>query len=668
MGEVRTICVVGHAGAGKTALVQRLIGLSGVEVELDNSPEAQERGSSVDLGLSYYQQDDQRLYLLDTPGFGEFIEEVYKGLWAAESTLLVINGEKGVEVQTEKSWELIEEFHKPVVAFVNRMDLPNASYSKVIAEIREKLGNQFAPLEWTIREGDKFVGVIDLIEQKARYFGQSGLRDIPEELRADAQAGREALLEGLAEVDDQLMMRFLEDEEISATEIRAALHEGMLRRTVVPVLCGSATANEGLRLLLKTIQTETPSFAEAQAQGGEAEGSDGLRALVFNVASDQYLGTMACVKLLHGSLQEGATFFNLNRRNKGRVRDIYRLQGGKAEKISQAGPGELVVLTKLENFELGDTFSDREDDSPVEFVSFPHPVFSRSLVPLSQGDEEKMSTALRELTATKTTLQVGRDEVTHETVLAGMGDVQLAVATARLKNRYGVSVQLSRPHVPYKETLMKTAKAQYKHKKQSGGRGQYGEVHLRLEPLPRDGGFEFADETKGGVIPNQFIPAVEKGVREALTEGLLGKYPLTDVRVAVFYGSYHPVDSSEIAFKIAAAQAFKLAAEQAQPVLLEPVMKLTAWTPREFTGDLMSSLSSKRGKILGMEAEGRMERIEAEAPLAEVQDYALELKSITQGRANFQLEFLRYQPVTSLKLIEELLKREGRTLGTAAAA
>jgi elongation factor G len=656
MGEVRTICLVGHSGSGKTALAKALIKEGGVEAALDASPEAQSRGNSVDLGLGCYQQGDARLYLIDTPGFGEFIEEVYKGLWAAETALLVINGEKGVEVQTEKSWELISDAQKPALAFVNRMDLPNASYSKVISEVRETLGKQFAPVEWVIRDGGRWVGVIDLVEQKARYFGKGGLSDIPAALRDEAQAGREALLEGLAEVDDQLMMRFLEEQPISPDEVRIALHTGMVQRKVVPVLCGSATTGEGVKMLLQAIQTETPSFAETHPS------ASGLRALVFNAAADQYLGAMAFVKVLSGSLKEGTAFFNISRKAKERVRDLLRIQGGKAEKISEAGPGDLTVLTKLEGFSLGDVFADGENASPLEFVKFPQPIFSRSLVPVSQADEEKMSTALHELTVTKATLKVGRDDVTHEMVLSGMGDVQLAVMTARLKNRYGVSVQTNRPHVPYKETIMKAAEGQYKHKKQSGGRGQFAEVHLRVEPLPRGTGFEFVDEVRGGVIPNQFIPSVEKGVMEALPEGILAKYPVSDIRAAVFYGSFHPVDSSDIAFKIAAAQAFKLALQQASPALLEPVMKLTAWTPREFTGDLMSSLSGKRGRILGMQPDGRLERIEAEAPLAEVQDYALELKSITQGRATFQLEFLHYQPVTSPKLAEELLKREGRAL------
>jgi elongation factor G len=471
-------------------------------------------------------------------------------------------------------------------------------------------------------------------------------------------SAREALIEGVAEVDETLMERFLEDQEISPDEIRAALKQAVRERSVVPVLATSTQAPKSIERFVKFVQEATPAFADL------AEGTEGLRALTFNVSSDQYLGLMAYVKLFGGTLKEGAEILNVNRGTKERVREILRPIGGKPQKTSEVGPGEIAVLTKLGEFALGDTFADQEGVEPLPLGDLPKPVFARAIEPLTQQDEEKMSSALRELVLTKATLSVHRDEVTKETIVSGMGDTQLAVLTERLKNRFGVGVRLIRPLVPYKETVTKKAEGNYKHKKQTGGRGQYGEVYLRVEPLPRGGGFEFVDEIKGGVIPGQFIPAVEKGVVEAMQEGVFG-YPMTDIKVAVFFGSHHPVDSSEIAFKIAASQAFKIAVQNDTPVLLEPVMKLTVLTPREFAGDIMSSLSGKRGKILGMEPAGeKWERIEAEAPLAEIQDYALELKSITQGRATLQMEFAYYQPVTSDKLREELLKREQREAPT----
>lgn len=653
MGEARTICLAGHSGCGKTALVDAILRAGGASVHLDASPEAKARGSSVDMNVGCYQKGDQLLYLLDAPGFSEFIEETYKGLRVAETAVLVVNAEKGAEVQTERAWRLIEDFQKPALALIHRSDLPNANFAKVVSELRERFQANFAPIQWPIQSDGKFTGVIDLIEQKAVYFdGHAG--PVPPELVDTVASGHEALLEALAEVNDELLTHFLEEQPIPSEEIRQALKEGIKRRFVIPVLASSTSAPKSIELFLQLVQQATPSSAEVHPATGDLQG------LIFNVASDQYLGSMAFVKLYSGSLTEGGEILNLKRGHKERVKDILRPQGDKPQKIHQAGPGEIVVLTKLGEFALGDVFAAQPSKEPLAWVTFPKPVYPRSIEPLTQADEEKMSTALRELVHTKATLGVWRDDVTHETIFSGLGDTHLHVMVERLKNRYGTGLKLVRPRVPYKETVTKIAQGQYKHKKQSGGRGQYGEVHLRVEPMERGKGFEFADEVRGGVIPNQFIPAIEKGVTESLQEGI-HKYPMTDIRVAVFYGSYHDVDSSEIAFKIAGSQAFKLAIQSAHPVLLEPLMKLTIHTPRESTGDIMSSLSGKRGRILGMEPEEKdFERIEAEVPLAEVQEYALELKSITQGRASFQLEFVRYQPVTSEKLAEDLLKRERR--------
>ncbi len=654
MGDARTICLVGHSGSGKTALARAILKLGGVEAQLDTSPEAQARGGSVDLNVAGYRRGDQELYVLDAPGFGEFIEESYKGLRVAETGVLVLNAEKGLEVLTEKAWALIEEFEKPALALVHRMDLPNATFGEVVEGLKERFEAPFAPIQWPIQRDGRFVGVVDILEQKAVYF-DGGTGEVPAELQDVAASAREALLEGLAEVDEALMERFLNDEEISADEMRRALKEAVKRRAVVPVLATSAEVPKSVELLLQTVFGATPAFHELNEPRDEFVG------LVFNAASDQYLGMMAYVKVYGGAVKEGDELTNVSRGQKERVREVLRPAGDKPEKAKEVGPGQIAVLTKLAGeFALGDTFAAADRVEPLKLADFPKPVFPRAIEPLTQQDEEKMSAALRELARTKATIEVYRDDVTKETIVSGMGDTQLGVLVERLKSRFGVGVRLLKPRVPYKETITKKAEGNYKHKKQTGGRGQYGEVFLRIEPLPRGGGFEFVNEIKGGVIPSQFIPAVEKGVVEAMQEGVFG-YPMTDIKVTVFFGSYHEVDSSEIAFKIAASQAFKIAVQNDTPVLLEPVMKLTIHTPREFTGDIMSSLSGKRGKILGMEPEGKdWERIEAEAPLAEIQDYALELKSITQGRATFQMAFAYYQPVMSDKLREELLKREQR--------
>ncbi len=658
--EVRTVCLVGHASAGKTALAEALFKKGGHEAKFDFTPEAKSRGHSVDLGAGTLVQGDRILQILDTPGFSEFVEEVYKALWASETALLVINAEKGVEVHTEKAWELIRKFKRPAIVVINKIDLPNADVLKAVESLRATLPGRFALLQLPISEGDK--GYVDLIENKALYTDKRK-GDIPHNLKDVVAAEREKLLEVLAEADDELMVRFLEGQEIPTDQIRHALKDALLKRLFSPILCTSVATGVGVDALLEMLQTHTPTFAELH------QPSERFVAQAFNLFSDQYMGRLAFLKILGGRLSEGDTIININTGAQERVKEVLRFQGDKTEKIPQAHAGEIVALAKLSDCKLGETFAAEPSVEKLPWIEFPKPVFARAVTPETQADDEKMSGALKEIVSLKATLDFYRDTVTHEAIFAGLGDTHLNVFAERLKNRYGVSVKMHKPHIPYKETILRVAHGQYKHKKQSGGRGQYGEAHLRVEPIPGKT-YEFVDEVKGGVIPREFIPAVEKGVLEAMQQGTLAGYPMTDIRVAVYYGSYHEVDSNEISFKIAGAHAFRLAAQAAQPALLEPIYKVTIWTPSDFTGDIISSLNGKRGRILGMgmdetaaDGAAKIDKIEAEVPLAEMLDYALELKSITQGRATFQMEFLRYQVVTSEKLAEELLKREGKTLG-----
>ncbi len=658
--EVRTICLVGHASSGKTALAEALLKKFGREAKFDFTPEAKNRGHSVDLGLGSVVQNDRILQVLDTPGFGEFVEEIHKGLFAAEAAVLLVNAERGVEVYTEKAWELSQKFKRPTIVLINKMDLPNADFAKALDSLRTTLEGQFGCLEWPIREGNTFVGYVDLVQNRVIYFDRRK-GEIPAHLQELVAGEREKLLELLAEANDDLMVHFLEEQEIPAAEIRAALKTALKERIFTPVLASALPIAPSLETFMELLQTAVPTFAELQKPQ-----EDSLSGVVVNLFSDQYLGRLSFLKIFAGTLCEGATITNLQTGAQERVKEILRFCGDKTEKTPKAGPGEIIALAKLSAANLGDTFALGSTVPPIPWITFPKPVFARAVTPETQTDDEKMSTALKEMANSKATLTFYRDSVTHEAILAGLGDTHLQVFVERLKNRYGVSVKLSRPHVPYQETVLKVAQGQYKHKKQSGGRGQYGEAHLRVEPAPGKG-YEFVDEVKGGVIPREFIPAVEKGVVEALSQGVLAGYPMTDVRVAVFYGSYHEVDSNEISFKIAGWNALRLAAQAAQPVLLEPIYRVAIWTPSDYTGDIISSLNGKRGKILGMGMEGdeenahKVEKIEAEAPLSEMLEYALELKSITQGRATFQMDFARYQVVTSEKLTEDLLKREGRT-------
>jgi elongation factor G len=659
--EVRTVCFLGHAGSGKTALAEALLKRCGHDAKFDFTPEAKSRGHSVDLGVGSLVQGDRLLQILDTPGFAEFVEEVYKALWASETAIVVINAEKGVEVHTEKVWELAQKFKKPSVVVINKMDLPNADLPKALESLRATLPGRFVCLELPIREGTRFVGYVDLIDNKAVYTDKRK-GEIPHNMQATVAAEREQLLEILAEANDELMVHFLEGHEIPTDEIRRALKDALRARLFSPVLCTSVASGVGLDALLEMIQTETPTFTDLTPP------AESFIAQAFYLFSDQYLGRLAFLKILGGTLSEGDTITNVNTGAQERVKEILRFHGDKSEKIPHAHAGEIVALAKLSDCQLGETFAGNSSAQKLPWIEFPKPVFARAVTPETQADDEKMSSALKEIAGVKATLSFYRDTVTHEAIVAGLGDTHLNVFMERLKNRYGVSVKLHKPHIPYKETILKVAHGQYKHKKQSGGRGQYGEAHLRVEPIPGKT-YEFVDEVKGGVIPREYIPAVEKGVLEAMQQGILAGYPMTDVRVAVYYGSYHEVDSNEISFKIAGAHAFRLAAQAAQPALMEPIYKVTIWTPSDYTGDIISSLNGKRGRILGMGVDDetsdgtpKRDKIEAEVPLAEMLDYALELKSITQGRATFQMEFLRYQVVTSEKLAEELLKREGKTM------
>ncbi len=633
MKQAPSLCLVGHSGSGKTALAEallRLAGLSG-DVALDRTPEEKNRRLSIDLALASLSWKDEAVQLLVTPGLGEFVEEIYKGLDAADLAVLVVNAEKPVEVVTEQAWAIRHALGRPAVVFVNMMDKPLADPEKVLDELRHSLEGKFLPLFYPVREGEKLLGLVDV------FTGQptGGKFAVPAQVAERVEALRTELVEEAATFDDSLLEKVLGDEELNREEVLVALRAGVREGKLIPVLWGSATAGIGLRELLETALPLVPEK--------EPQPTTYLRA--FSLSLDPYLGKLVFVRVLGGELHEGDTLFNLETKEKIQLRDVLTLHGAKLEKTGQARFGAIAALTKIDGVGLGATLASSSDAAPLPPIPFPQPVFIRAVGAKTQADDEKLSTALRDITSVKATLNFYRDPVTKEALVAGMGDVQLDVLAERLKNRYGVEMNYRVPKVPYKETIKKVATAQYRHKKQTGGHGQFGEVHLRIEPLPRGKGFEFVDETKGGVIPQQFIPGVEKGVREAMEEGILAGFPMVDIKAAVFYGMYHEVDSSELSFKIAARTAFKLAAEKADPVLLEPIMSVTVTTPEAFTGDIISDLTSRRGRVLGMESEAGRTKIKAEVPLAEMLSYALELKSLTQGRATFQMEFLRYDYV-----------------------
>lgn len=642
MRQAHSVCFVGHSGSGKTALAEAMLRAAGAagDLALDRTPEEKSRKQSIDLSVGSCTWRGKRLDLIVTPGLGEFVEEIYKGVEASDVVVLVVNAEKPVEVVTEQAWEIRRAARRPAIVFVNMLDKPLADPDAALATVREALDGKFVPLQLAVREGSAFAGVVDLFTGTAT----SGKLTPSEEIKARAEELRAELVEEAATCDDALLEKVLGDEKPSREEVLAAVRAGMLAGRLVPVLWGSVPGGYGVRELLDTLHFLAPDGAEGT----------GTRLRVFSLALDPYLGRLAYVKVMTGEVRDGDVLFNLTTKDKIQVRDVYAFSGAKLEKAGHGVAGSIAALGKLEGVELGATLASDAGAAPEPPIPFPKPVFIRAMAAKSQAEEEKVSSALRDLVTTKATLTFLRDPVTKEGLVAGMGDVQLDVLAERLRNKYGVEVHYKVPKVPYRETIRKTSTAMYRHKKQTGGHGQFGEVHLRIEPLPRGGGFEFADEIKGGVIPQQFIPGVEKGVREALEEGVLAGFPVVDVKAAVYYGTYHEVDSSELSFKIAARTAFKLAAENAEPTLLEPIMALAVTAPDTFTGDIISDLTSRRGRILGMEAEGGRTTIRVEVPMAETLSYALDLKALTQGRATFQMAPARYDFVPA-QLQERLL-------------
>jgi len=638
MGQARNICLIGHSGCGKTTLAAALMKRAGIKEQLafDASQEEKDRGHTIDLNIGTFTAKDLTVTLLDAPGGDEFVEEMFKGVAVADLTFLVVGADRGVEVVTERGWEITGAAKRPTAVLVNQMDKENAKFDDVLASLRDHFDGKFVPLQLPIREGHDFVGVVDLIANKAVRFADKGNAAIPGDLAGEAESARATLLEEVSTYDDELMMKFLEDEEITTQEAAAALTGAVAAGELVPVLCSSATEGKGLDQLLD-------AFGALAGSSGDPSGA--TRAVVFNLTNDPYLGRLSFVRVVDGTLQEGKALIDVGSGHKVDVRDLYALEGTTQKRVPNAECGRIVAIGKAEDLKLQMTIAADQGADAVEVPEFPKPVYSQTIEPKSQSDVEKMSEALREISTTKATIQVDRDPVTKEMLIHGMGDIHLSVFLERLKNRYNVSLETHRPSIPYKETIRKKATARYRHKKQSGGRGQFGECELRIEPFTGEGGYQFLNEIKGASIPGQYIPGVEKGVIEAMEEGNLAKFPVTNVSVAVFDGQYHDVDSSELAFKIAARHAFRDAFNQAQPVLLEPVMTVEVKTPEEFTGDIISDLNGRRGRILGMEPAGKTTTIRAEVPLAEMQSYVLDLKSRTQGRATFQMESGEYHSV-----------------------
>lgn len=673
--KVRTFALVGHGDAGKTSLTEAMLYDANMTTRLgkieqgntvtDYDPKEIKRGISINSSLAYLNWKDATFNIIDTPGYLDFIVDTKSSLRVVDCAIMVVCGVSGVEVQTEKVWDYAEEFQLPRIFFINKLDRERADFDGVVNMIKENFGSNTVPIQLPIGREENFSGVIDLLKMKAYYFhsnpdgkNQVEEKEISEDLKGKAAEYRQKMVEAVAEFDDEILMKYLEGEELSEQEIFSCLKGAMIERKIFPILCGSATKNIGIELLLDFIKdyfpnpVELPDIVVKDLKEGKevklkrAVDEAPFSALVFKTVADPYVGSLSYFRVFTGELNSDSQVYNSSQDVENKVGKIFRMQGKEQTPIPKILAGGIGAIAKLKKTNTGDTLCDKEH--PIEFkkIEYPEPIMRLAIAPKSKGDEDKLSFALNRIIEEEPTIQVYRDEDTGETIIAGMGESHLDVVIETMETKFGVEVEKSTPKVGYKETIRKKVQAEGKYKKQSGGRGQYGHCFVEFEPLERGKGFEFVDKIVGGVIPKQYRPAVEKGIVEAMKKGVVAGYPTIDIRATLYDGSYHTVDSSEMAFKVAGSLAFKKGAALADPILLEPIYDLEVIVPKEYMGDIIGDLNSKRGKIMGMdETKKGKQIIRAQVPQAEMFRYSIDLRSITQGRGTFTMQFSHYEEV-----------------------
>ena len=665
--RIRNIAVIGHGGAGKTSLVEAMLFNAGHTSRLgkvddgtattDFFPEEIKRKISVSTALAPCEWKDCKINLLDTPGYADFFGEVKGAIRVVDSVLVTVCAVSGVEVQTEIGWKETEQKKIPKVVFINKMDRENANFGRVVQQLKDFSKKNIIPLVLPIGSEADFKGVVDILKMKACLYnskdGSYQEQEIPSDLISAAESARDALMEAAAEGDDELLMKYLDGEALSDEEINIGLKKAFQADSFVPVLCGTALNNMGIRHLLDFLVDVVPS-PEAVAEKKLAE--EPVSALVFKTLADPYVGKLNFFRVYGGELKSDSVVYNANKEKEEKIAQIFTMRGKHQEPLTAVKAGDIAVVAKLQVTETGDTLCKKDNPVILEGIDFPEPMLSIAIEPKSKGDEDKLSGAIGKLTEADPTLRIEKNTETKETILTGTGETHLDIVLERLQQKFGVEVTSRKPKIPYREAIRGTVQQEGKYKKQTGGRGQYGHVWITFEPTT-EADFIFEEKVFGGAVPKQYFPAVEKGLREAITEGVLAGYPVIGVKATLYDGSYHPVDSSEMAFKIAASMAFKKGMEKADPVLLEPIMNVEITVPEQFMGDIMGDLNGKRGRIMGMEpqADG-MQLIKAQVPLAEMQDYPIVLKSITQGRGSFKMEFSSYEEVPA-KLTEEIIEK-----------
>jgi elongation factor G len=663
--KIRNIVLLSHSGAGKTSLAEvmlfnakatgRLGKVDDGTTVSDYDPEESKRKISINLSVLPFEWKDTKVNILDTPGYPDFVAEVKSGISVCEGAVIVVCAASSVEVGTEQVWDYIDG-KLPAFIFINKMDRDNANFYDTMKDINAKFGAKCAPVQLPIGSQKEFKGYVDLITKKAFAADSAGEIEVPSDLQSQVDSYRDKLIEAIVEVDDDLISRYLDGEEISEEDIYRCLKEATVQGKVVPVLVGSALNNGCITSMMDALIAYIPSPKDAGpvkltdvASGGEQTvepvSDSALTALVFKTTTDPHVGKISYFRVYSGTLASNSQVWNVSKKANERIGQVSVVRGKTQESVAQIEAGDIGAVAKLTVTATNDTLGVKDKALVLDLIEFPEPILTSAVYPKSKADLDKMGTALPKISEEDPTLDVRREPDTGELLLCGMGDTHLDVATEKLSRKFGVDVKLELPKVPYKETITSMIQADYKHKKQTGGHGQYGHVMLELEPLERGSGFEFAERVVGGSVPKNYIPAVEKGVNEAKLEGILAKYPAVDVKVTLYDGSYHPVDSSEMSFKIAATQAFKKGLTQGHPILLEPIVNMRILVPDAFTGDVIGDLNSKRARVQGMNPENGMNTIDAQAPLAEVLRYAIDLRSMTQGRGTFKTEFSHYEEV-----------------------
>ena len=670
--SLKNLAIVGHGGTGKTSLCESFLFISGKNERLgrvddgtstmDYEPEEQKRRISISSSINFVEWNKYKINIIDTPGDSNFTYDIKCSMSVVENALVVIDAVGGVEFQTQKVWEYADGFNLPRIVFINRLDRERADFSAALASIKNKFSKKVTPVCLPIGKEDKFNGIVDLISSKAYLFsdnkGAGKATDIPADMADEAKNMRNAMVEDIAETDDDLMNKYLEAGELTAEEIKQGLRKGVTSGNLIPVVCGSAIKGIGISLLLDLIVDSMASPVDRGAIKGKKPGGDAaaerktsedepFSAIVFKTIADPYAGRLTLFRVYSGKLNPDSSIYNSTKKISEKFGNIFFLEGKNQKPAEVLIPGDIAGVAKLKETVTGDTLCNEKAPIIFEKVEVPSPIMSFALEPKSRGDEEKIASSLHRLTEEDPTIVFSRDLQTKEMILSGMGQVHIEVNIEKMKRKFGVEVNLHTPKVPYKETIKGKTNVQGKYKKQSGGRGQFGDCWIDIEPLPRGTGFEFADKIVGGVIPQQYRPAVEKGIVEAAAEGVLAGYPVVDFKISLVDGSYHTVDSSEMAFKIAGSMAFKKGVMQCQPILLEPIVNIDIEIPEEYMGDVIGDLNSRRGRVLGMDTKGTNQVIKGQVPLAEILKYAPDLRSMTSGRGNFTYTHSHYEEVPS---------------------